>query len=880
MADPIDILIRGDDQASRALTTARGSVTDLDAAVEGSKKGFVDFGNVAEFAIGGIAADLAANLGAALVDVGAQVFSFAGESNQALRDLQSSLGISAEEASTFGAIAEDVFLNNFGGSIGEATAAVGEVQRQLQSLGDVGSEALQLITEGGFALQDTFGVDMATSVDGVKVLMSEFGMSAQESLDLITTGFQKGLPEDFLESIGEYSIQFQEAGFSAEEMFSVLATGAEQGVLGTDKIGDAVKEFRIRFMEQSDEIIEASTDVFNALGESFQLDPNAVIAVSNDAAAVEKALRSLGFSAEAIEGADLAEPLMVWDEALGQNVEVARNFGSVVNELIREGIADGTMTAADAFALLTQGLGKFEDEFAANSAGAKIFGTQWEDLAGQFVDNVDMMAFGLEDIAGATDSLMVRYDNFGAVAQTVWRQTLVALRPLGQALLDLASVAMPFVLAALQGLQAALPPIIDVISGNFVPIVAGLAAAILTAVVPAFITWATTAGAAAIATITALAPVIAPIAAIGAAVALLAKAWQTDFGGIRTTITTWWDGTGKPIFEQLKQWLEQTLTAALQALADFWTGTLQPALQTVWDFISQDLIPLFGRLVSDTFETVQRGIRSLSDFWTGTLKPALQAVWQFMTDPLIPLLRALANVMTAVVGLAVRSLADAYNQNLRPAFDAISGFITGTLKPAFERALAGAIDTAKSATSGLVDFWNNSLKPAFGAIKSAIDTVAGPAFNALKGFAEGVSGAVNGIKSAIESVIGWLTQLADKISSLPGLPKDYKQQSPSPIEQSFLDIGQAVEQITTLLPLVNVEMTRLTTPFPLNELSTLAAGGTTMIDQQQRNTTANISMMIDARGNDSRDMRRVVQDAVGDALRQAGVRADIRLRAA
>ena len=877
VADPIDILIRGDDQASRAFHSARDSVGDLTNAVEGSKRGFLDFGNVAEIAFGGIAGEIAANLGSAIVDVGAQMLSFAGESNQALLNLQSTLGISAQEASELGVVAKDVFLNNFGGSIGEATAAVGEVQRQMQSLGEISAESLQKITEGAFALQDAFGVDMATSVDGVKALMSEFGISSQEALDLITTGFQEGLPEDFLESIGEYSIQFQEAGFSAEQMFSILATGAEQGVLGTDKIGDAIKEFRIRFMEQSDEIIEASNDVFNALGDSFQIDPNAIIAVSNDAEAVEKALRSLGFTAEQIDGAAISEPLMVWDEALGKNVESARNFGSVVNELIMKGMAEGTMTSADAFNLLTKGLAEFDDEIAANVAGVKIFGTQWEDLAGQFVDNVDMMAFGLEDMAGATDSLNVRYQNFSAVGQAAWRQLLVTFEPVMQSLLSFISNVMPSFIAALGGIQSALPPIIAFLEGNFMPILAGLSAAILTAVVPSFIAWATTAGAAAVATITAMAPVIAPIAAIGAAVALLAKAWDTDFGGIRTTITTWWDGTGLPIFEQLKGWLAQTLTQALQTLSDFWTGTLQPAQQLVWDFISQALMPLLGRLVSDTFQTVQGGIRSLSDFWTGTLKPALEAVWGFINDPLIPLLAALANVMSSVVEFAVKNLAAAYSQTLQPAFDAISGFINGTLTPAFASALTGAIETAKGATSGIVSLWNDSLKPAIDGIRSAIESVALPAFNALKGVAESVSGAIDGIKGAIESAIGWLSRLADKISSLPGLPKDYKQQSPSPIEQSFLDIGGAAERVTMLLPRVNVEMSRLSAP---SGLSALSVGGTTMVDQQRSTTNASIVVHIDARGNDPRGMREAVQDAIRDALQQVGVRADVRLRAA
>jgi hypothetical protein len=64
------------------------------------------------------------------------------------------------------------------------------------------------------------------------------------------------------------------------------------------------------------------------------------------------------------------------------------------------------------------------------------------------------------------------------------------------------------------------------------PIMAGLAAILITVVVPAFVTWAAGAIAAAVATIIALAPVLVPLAAIGLAVGVLYAAWDSDWGGI------------------------------------------------------------------------------------------------------------------------------------------------------------------------------------------------------------------------------------------------------------------------------------------------------------------------------------------------------------
>jgi phage-related minor tail protein len=78
---------------------------------------------------------------------------------------------------------------------------------------------------------------------------------------------QNGLnaSDDFIDSIAEYGNLFSEAGFSAEQMYSIMATGAQTGVLGTDKIADAVKEMGIRLNEGGDDVVDA----FDKIGLSF-----------------------------------------------------------------------------------------------------------------------------------------------------------------------------------------------------------------------------------------------------------------------------------------------------------------------------------------------------------------------------------------------------------------------------------------------------------------------------------------------------------------------------------------------------------------------------------------------------------------------------------
>ena len=110
------------------------------------------------------------------------------------------------------------------------------------------------------------------------------------------------------------------------------------------------------------------------------------------------------------------------------------------------------------------------------------------------------------------------------------------------------------------------------IKDNFKPILIGLAAVFAVTVIPAFIAWALAAGTAAIATIAAMAPVVLPIIAIGAAVGLLAKAWDSDWGGIRTSLTSFWNDTAKPIFSNIAYFFTDGIPNAIKSVKDSFNG--------------------------------------------------------------------------------------------------------------------------------------------------------------------------------------------------------------------------------------------------------------------------------------------------------------------
>lgn len=327
----------------------------------------------------------------ALANGAVAITSFAGETDQALNNLETRFEVTEEQIDRIGGVAETVFGNNFGGNINEVVDVVGLAEQQLGGLGVTSDEALGRVAENAFAIQDAFGVGTNETIRAAEALMSDFGITSDEAFDIIAAGFRKGAPDDFLETITEYSSQFSEADFTAEQMFSTIITGAEQGVLGTDKVADAFKEARIRISAMDD----ASVAAFDALG-----------------------------------------------------VQITT-------------LEDGSVAVDDAMMGAISALASMDDEVARNQLGAEIFGTAWEDLSGQFIHDVDIMAFSLEDLEGSTESLTAQYDNFGALGEAAQRKILVALAPLGEKLLELANKVAPIAFAALDWIGEELPKWVD-----------------------------------------------------------------------------------------------------------------------------------------------------------------------------------------------------------------------------------------------------------------------------------------------------------------------------------------------------------------------------------------------------------------------------------
>ncbi len=106
-------------------------------------------------------------------------------------------------------------------------------------------------------------------------------------------------------------------------------------------------------------------------------------------------------------------------------------------------LATGSLSAIDAFEQITYALSKIEDPTIRMQAGAALLGTQFEDLGDSVVFGMSTAASGLSDMEGAIGKLNKQYETIPAFFEGLRRRALVAIEPIGAALLGTFNEALP-----------------------------------------------------------------------------------------------------------------------------------------------------------------------------------------------------------------------------------------------------------------------------------------------------------------------------------------------------------------------------------------------------------------------------------------------------
>lgn len=306
---------------------------------------------------------------AAVGSLGIASIAAAADFGTSMSSIQASTGMTNKQLEATKGIAKDLYSENFGenwSDLGNAITTTTQITGQQ-------GEALKETTRQALLLRDSVGLDVAESVKTANTMMKQFGITSEQSFNLIAQGKQKGLDfsGELLDSVNEYSNQFKALGFNANEMFDLLAIGSQEGAFNLDKVGDAVKEFNIRAKDGSKTTVAAF-------------------------------------------------------EMLGLNA----------NDMMQT-FARGGPQAQKSFTQMVRMIGDIADPVAQNEVAVNLFGTQFEDLEKNVITAMGTVKSQFDMTKGTMNELNQIKFNSPGQAMEMFKRSLVTgiLVPIGEKLL-------------------------------------------------------------------------------------------------------------------------------------------------------------------------------------------------------------------------------------------------------------------------------------------------------------------------------------------------------------------------------------------------------------------------------------------------------------
>lgn len=676
-------------QAQKQVAAANDDVEDSSerggSALDGlGAKALAATGNLKALALGG------AGIGAAL---GAGIAANMG--TEAITDkLAASLGAGGNLAAEYGKAAGDVYRAGFGGSLEEASAAVGVVQSSFRTLGFEGEASLAKVTERAINFSSVFGTDVEESVQTVSTLMS-VGLvkDTTEGFDLMTTAFQRvpaAMRQELPEILHEYGVNFAALGFTGEQAFAAVVTAADKGKFALDKTGDALKEFTIRGSDMSKTSVEA-----------YQL---------------------IGLNAE----------------------DMSRK------------IATGGPAAQEALQTTARGLLGIEDPAQRANTAIALFGTPLEDLSidqiPALLESLTGVDPAMSGFAGATDRMGETLNDNGIARIEAFKRSLTggltdALGNTANWIADNVPLLKDLGIAA--GIAAAGFGALALQQGIMA---AGGAAAFFTKMIGLTKAWA--AQQFILNTLMSLNPIGIVVLAVVALVAAIVLAYRNS-ETFRNIVQGLWRGiqTGAAAMWSFLQPVFDGFMTGLRAVGDaglwLWHNALEPAFNAIGFVIS-----VFWAAAQITWELMKIGLRAVGEvglwLWHNAIEPAMDGIGKaisFMWDNVVSPVFGFFKAGFDTIGAAANWL---WNEVIVPAFNGIKNAISTVwdfLKPVLDNIGRGISalgdigakvgDAMRNAFDGVVDLIKAPIHALGGLLAKVPDSILGveiPGASAIKGW--------------------------------------------------------------------------------------------------------------------------------------------------
>ena len=147
--------------------------------------------------IGAAAVVGVAKAGKALVSLG-------DEYNSAVNSMSMATGAMGGELDDLAQQMQDVYAAGFGEDMQDVADAMSVAAQLTGAMGD----ELEGLTADAITLRDTFGYDINESMRAADAMMTNFGISGEEAMNLIASGAQNGLDfsGELIDTINEYSV--------------------------------------------------------------------------------------------------------------------------------------------------------------------------------------------------------------------------------------------------------------------------------------------------------------------------------------------------------------------------------------------------------------------------------------------------------------------------------------------------------------------------------------------------------------------------------------------------------------------------------------------------------------------------------------------------
>lgn len=647
-------------------------------------------------------------LAAGVVGVGISA-ALAGGLEQAL-DMQDAgaklgaqLGLTAKESARYGTLAGKLYSQNYGESVEDVSAAVGNVVSSIKGMKTASDTTVEAMTAKFLNFNSTFEVDTQRSTQVVgQMLSSGLVKTANEGVDLLTRAFQKvpsNVREDLLDASDEYSPFFKQLGLTGAQSMGLLVNASAKGAFGIDKTGDALKEFTIR-----------STDMSTASGAGYKL--------------------------------------------LGMN-----------QQKMTDALLKGGPTARNAFSQITKGLQGIKDPAKQSQAALALFGTPLEDLGTggipKFLDGLTKGKGAMDGAAGSADKMGKAINGTaGASLETVRRQFLSIVGTVGQQLLPVLTAVLDWAMKNPEVMQYAAIGL-GVLAVAFGVVTAAMWAMSLTPIA-LIIGGIVLAVAALVVGIVLLATHWSEITAWITGVWSGFVGWLT---GVMNGLAGWWSGVwqgilglARGVWAAIVGYVSGQIRMALTIISTV-LGAIRAVWSAGWNFLFAVNRAILGAIVGYVRGQIMMVLTIVSAVIAGA-----RAVWSAGWNAMRSVASAVAAGIQAIVrGLhnGVKAGIDAVVGVFRNAKAGITAIfsnaigmlsgIGGQIVAGLKNGISNAWGSVTSLISGLTDKLPKIVKKALG--------IASPSkvFKALgrfvvQGFALGITGSQSQIKSAMTSM--------------------------------------------------------------------------------------------------------------------------------